>query len=279
MTKEPVADARDRYIVPALAQGLSVLALFSRERPVLTAPEICEALGLPRASAFRLLVTLERAGYIRRGADERSYRLGPGLLNRGFAYLASLDLVDVAQPVLQKLRDETGLSAHMAVRDGREVVYVARVAAMTTVASSVHIGTRFPAHATIMGRMLLLDMAEDELKQLFPERKLPAATPQTPANIAALRALLAQDRARGYAVSNSFFERGVSAVATPVRDATGRIAAAINVTAVDTHMDAEAMHGRIKDAVLRAATDIGCWLSGASATGGRGMRRSLVASS
>ena len=115
--EKPDVDPRDRYIVPALAHGLAVLGLFSRERPALTAPEICEALQLPRASVFRLLVTLERGGYLRRERDERTFRLGPGLINRGFVYLSSLDLVEIAQPVLQKLRDETGLSAHMAVRE------------------------------------------------------------------------------------------------------------------------------------------------------------------
>jgi DNA-binding IclR family transcriptional regulator len=256
-------DPRERYIVPALANGLDVLGLFSRERPFLTAPEICSALGLPRASVFRLLVTLERAGYVLRGADERTFRLGPGLLNRGFTYLASLDLPEIGQAALQTLRDRTRLSAHLAVRDGREVVYVARVAALTTVASSVQIGTRFPAHATIMGRMLLLDLSDDELRALYPERKLPAVTPQTPSTLAELKEIMAQDRQRGYGVSQSFFEQGVSAVGAPVRDGAGRVVAAINVTAVDTHIDVEAMHGPIKDAVLDAARDIGRWLAGA----------------
>lgn len=256
-------DPRERYIVPALAHGLDVLALFSREKPALTAPDICEALKLPRASVFRLLVTLERAGYVLRGADERTFRLGPGLLNRGFTYLASLDLSEIGQPALQKLRDRTGLSAHLAVRDGRDVVYVARVAALTTVASSVQIGTRFPVHATIMGRMLLLDMDEAQLRALYPEQKLPQSTPQTPTTIDALVEILDADRARGYGVSQSFFERGVSAVGAPVRDGAGRVVAAVNVTAVDTHIDHEAMHGPIKDAVLAAAEDIGRWLAGA----------------
>lgn len=258
----PAADPRDRYIVPALAHGLAILELFSRERPALTAPEICDTLQLPRASVFRLLITLERAGYVRRERDERTFRLGPGLINRGFVYLSSLDLVEIAQPVLQRLRDETGLSAHLAVREGREVVYVARVAAMTTVATSVQVGTRFPAHATVMGRMLLLDMGKDELRALFPERRLPRSTPQTPASVTALWALLESDRARGYAVSQSFFEKGVSAVAAPVRDSASRIAAAVNVTAVDTHIDPDDMHGPIKSRVLAAASDIGQWLAG-----------------
>lgn len=260
---EKGSDPRERYVVPALANGLDVLALFSRERQSLTAPEVCEALKLPRASVFRLLVTLERAGYLLRGADERTFRLGPGLLNRGFTYLASLDLSEIGLPALHKLRDRTGLSAHLAVRDMREVVYVARVAALTTVASSVQIGTRFPAHATVMGRMLLLDLDEAELRALYPERKLPQSTPQTPSTLAELREVLAADRARGYGVSQSFFERGVSAVGAPVRDGAGRTVAAINVTAVDTHIGVDAMHGPIKDAVLAAASDIGRWLAGA----------------
>lgn len=261
--KEKAPDARERYVVPALAHGLEVLSLFSRENPSLTAPDICAALGLPRATVFRIMVTLERAGYVLRGADERTFRLGPGLLNRGFTYLASLDLSEIGQPALHRLRDRTGLSAHLAVRDGREVVYVARVAALSTVASNVQIGTRFPAHATIMGRMLLLDMGDDELRALFPERKLPQSTLQTPGTLADLREVLAADRTRGYGVSQSFFERGVSAVGAPVRDGAGRVVAAINVTAVDTHIDAEAMHGPIKEAVLDAAQDIGRWLAGA----------------
>ncbi len=261
--KEKAPDPRERYVVPALAHGLEVLSLFSRENPSLTAPDICAALGLPRATVFRIMVTLERAGYILRGADERTFRLGPGLLNRGFTYLASLDLSEIGQPALHRLRDRTGLSAHLAVRDAREVVYIARVAALSTVASNVQIGTRFPAHATIMGRMLLLDMSDDELRALFPERKLPQSTPQTPATLVALKDVLAADRTRGYGVSQSFFERGVSAVGAPVRDGAGRVVAAINVTAVDTHIDVEAMHGAIKEAVLDAAQDIGRWLAGA----------------
>lgn len=264
--KTSTADPRERYIVPALQQGLDVLALFTREQPALTAPDICAALNLPRATVFRLLVTLERAGYLLRGADERTFTLGPGLLNRGFTYLASLDLPQIAQAALQSLRDRTGLSAHLAVRDGREVVYIARVAAITTVASSVQIGTRFPVHGTLMGRMLILDMSDEELRQLFPEKTLPKITKQTPKTLAELKKLLVGDRELGYGISQSFFERGVSAVGAPVRDNAGHVVAAINVTAVDTHIDVDKLHGPIKDAVLDAARDIGRWLASAPAT-------------
>ena len=250
-----------KYIVPALAQGLAVLALFSRERSTLTAPDIAQELKLSRTTVFRLLHTLQAMGYVCRADEERRYKLGSALLGRGFSYLASLDIVEVAQPFLEHLRDETGMSAHMAVRDGRDVVYVARYAARTTVASSVHIGTRFPVHATVMGRMTICDFSDAELAELYPDEKLPRFSEQTPSTRTALRAILDEDRAKGYAVSQSFFERGVSSIAAPVRDGSGRIVAAINVTAVDNVIDLGFMHGRMKDLVLKASSDITQWIT------------------
>lgn len=248
-----------RYIVPALAQGLAILSMFTRQRTRLSAPEIAQECALSRTTVFRLLHTLVAAGYLRKESDERHYSPGPALLSSGFSYLASLDYVELAQPVLQKLRDDTGLSSHLAIRDGREVVYVARYAAKTTVRSSVTIGTRFPIHATIMGRMLLLDASDGELDALFPDKKLPRFSEQTPATLDDLKRMLAEDRARGYAASQSFFERGVSSVAAPVRDATGEIVGAINVTSVDAYVDPAAMNGWIKDRVLAAAREITRW--------------------
>ncbi|MDK9696913.1 MAG: IclR family transcriptional regulator [Siculibacillus sp.] len=259
---ETEAPSKDRYIVPALMQGLSVLSLFSRDRPGLTAPEIAQELGLSRTTVFRILHTLQTTGYVSRRDEERVYRLGPAVLSRGFVYLASLDVVELARPALIALRDATGLSTHMAVRDGREVVYVARFPAATTVNSSVQIGTRFPIHATVMGRMMICDWSEAELRALFPELDLPAFTEQTPRSLAALEELLAADRARGYAVSQSFFERGVSSVAAPVRDDLGRTVATINATSVDNYVSLDDMNGRIKDAVLAAAAEISQWMSG-----------------
>ncbi len=258
-----------KYIVPALAQGLAALSLFSRDRVRLTAPDIAQELGLPRTSVFRMLHTLEAMGFVRREEDERHFRLGSALLGSGFAYLASLDFIEVAQSVLQNLRDKLDMSVHMAIRDGRDIVYVSRYAAQTTVRSSVTIGTRFPAHATIMGRMLLLDLSDFGLRELFPFEPFEKYSDQTPLTLAALTALLSGDRERGYAATQSFFERGVSSVAAPVRNSSGAIAAAINVTSVDAYVDPALMEGRVKDAVLDAATEITRWISGDAGAPGR----------
>jgi DNA-binding IclR family transcriptional regulator len=253
--------SENRYIVPALAQGLGILSLFGGENRSFTAPEIARRLQLPRTKVFRLLQTLQSMDYVRCGEDKRHFTLGPALLRGGFEYLASLDMVEVAQPILQRLRDTTGLSSHMAIRDKREIVYVARFAARSTIASSVNIGTRFPVHATIMGRMTLCEMDDKELAALFRDHLLPRFTPQTPTTLKALKGLLAADRQRGYAVSQAFFETGVSAIAAPVRDGAGRIVAAINVTAVNAHIDEQAMHGALKQSVLEAAGEVSRWLA------------------
>ena len=249
-----------RYTVPALAQGLAVLALFSRERPVWTPPEIARELSLARATVFRLLQTLEADGYVTRDDGERSFRLGVAVLSRGFAYLSSLDLVEVSQPVLKRLRDKTGLSSHLVTRDGREIVYVVRFAGHSALTSNVTVGTRFPVHATVLGRMLICEFSDAQLADLFPERELATYSEHTPATRQELAALLAQDRARGYATSQSFFERGVSSIAAPVRDKSGNIIASINITAVDARVTTEEMNGILKDEVLAAAAEITNWI-------------------
>lgn len=258
---------KDPYLVPALQHGLKILMLFSREQPLLGAPDIVRQLSLPRASAFRLLHTLEQMNFLVADGD-RKFRLGPAVLGLGFGYLVSDDLVDIAQPILRRLRDQTGLSSHMAVLDGKEVVYVIRHAARSTIASSVSVGTRFPVHATVMGRMLISDMTQAELRAMFPDERLPAFSPQTPKTVSELAFMLREDRERGYAVSQSFFEKGVCTVAAPVRDGFGQTVASINVTAVDSYVDETRLHGELKDAVLEAARMIGLWLS----PGGAGVR-------
>lgn len=260
LEKQDEDDARDPYIVPALRHGLEILKLFAKEKSALGAPEIARELSLPRASAFRLLHTLEGMNFLVADSD-RKFRLGPAVLGLGFGYLASDDLIDIAQPVLKQLRDKTGLSSHMAILDGSEVVYVIRHAARSTISSSVRVGTRFPVHATVMGRMLVCDFTYAQLRSMFPEDRLQVYTPLTPSTIGELAFLLRDDKARGYAVSQSFFEKGVSTVAAPVRDGFGQVVASINVTAIDTHVTEAQLHGALKDAVLDAAREIGMWLS------------------
>ena len=222
----------DRYVVPAVARALEILQLFSAGRRLITAPEIARELGIPRSTVFRLAQTLEHLGLLERNEGGHAFRLGVGVLRLGFEYIASLDLAEIARPFLEALRDKTGLSAHLVVRDGDEVVVILKAPRRSSISGSLNLGKRLPAHATVLGRSILADTSPKELRTIFSGRKnqLKVYSKQTPRTIAQLEKLLAEDEARGYAISESFFESGISAVSAPVRDGSRRVVAAINAT-------------------------------------------------
>ena len=241
-----------RYNVPGLERGLRLLQLFDRTRRHLTAAEMARFLDIPRSTAFRIAQTLEFLGFLERDGDR--YRVGPAVLRLGFEYIASLDVTEFARPLVERLRDDTGLSAQLVIRDGREVVVVLKASPPSTFASSVTVGTRLPAHATILGRVLLGDADDDTLGALYPEPSLPQTSSNSPRTLTELKRLIREDRARGYAVSESFFEQGISAIAAPVRDGSGRIVAAVSVTAQRPSLEPKALRERLVAQVLGAAT-------------------------
>jgi DNA-binding IclR family transcriptional regulator len=149
------------------------------------------------------------------------------VLSLGFEYLASLELTELGSPLLQRLRDEIGYSCNLVVRDGRSIVYVAKVSAPTLFPSAVNLGTRLPAHATVLGRVMLTDLDHREMSELYPDEELEVYSPSTPSTLTALQGLLAQDRANGYAMGAGFYEPSITSIATPVRDHTGRVVAAL----------------------------------------------------
>lgn len=244
------ADA-SRYLVPALERGLRLLGEFTRDTPALSAPELGRRLRLPRSTTFRLLATLERLGYVVRSGND--YRLGLGVLRLGFEYLASLELTELGQPLLARLCDETRLACNLVVRDGRSIVYVAKVTPPTPLASSVHVGTRLPAHATVLGRVLLGDMDLDALRALYPEERLEAFSGNTPRTVAELHEMLRVDRERGYVLGEGFFEASISTVAAPVRERTDRVVAALGITVASARIDPSRVAALVR--AVRACAD------------------------
>jgi DNA-binding IclR family transcriptional regulator len=245
--------------VPGLDRGIAILRLFHRDRPLLGAPQVAVELGIPRSTVHRLLTALVELGLLRRDAGGL-FALGAGVLGIGFEYLASLDIVELSNPVLARLRDATDWSTHLTILDGTSVIYLSRHPSRSAVSSNIHVGSSLPAHATIMGRLMLGGLDRDQLRTLYPGRTLPPAGAETPTTLAALEGLIAADRARGYAVSSGFFESGVLAVAAPVYDGQGRIVAAINATALASAADAETLNGTLKDEIVAAAREISALL-------------------
>ncbi|MDP5008883.1 MAG: IclR family transcriptional regulator, partial [Glaciimonas sp.] len=179
----PEADADRKYSVPGLERGLRILMEFSARDPVLSAPELASRLDIPRSTVFRILQTLESLGFLERGQDERHFRLGVAVLRLGFDYLNSLELTDLGLPIITRLRDSSGYSSQIVIRDGRHIVFVAKAASREAIFSTVNVGTRLPAHATVLGRVLMGDLTLDELKAVFPEKQLQRFTEFTPATV------------------------------------------------------------------------------------------------
>jgi len=233
----PSDTSGDKYMVPALERGLRLMQEFGRDNATLGAPELARRLNLPRATVFRMLNTLESMGFLQRAGSSNEYRLGLAVLRLGFEFLASLELTELGQPVLEDLSCRTGLPCHLVVRDGRSIVYIAKVAPPIPFTSSVHVGTRLPAHATVLGHTLLGDLSLPELRALYPESRLERHSAQTPATVDDLFNQIQASRARGHVISEGFFETGICTVAAPVRDHSGQVVAALGITLSAARLD------------------------------------------
>ena len=214
--------------VEALARGLDVLTCFGAGRPGMTLAEIATAADLARPTARRLLLTLAELGYVR--ADGPAFTLTPQVLRLGIAYVGSLGLWDIARPHMAALVAQTRESSSMAQLDGADIVYVARVAVPKIITLRVDIGTRFPAPQTSQGKVLLAALPPAEVAGCSPSRAGPACRRSRRRTTADFAAELAAVRARGWALADEELAPGIRSVAVPVRDGTGTVRAAMNVT-------------------------------------------------
>ena len=245
----------DRYLVPGLVRGLTVLKLFTPDRPRLRLSDMAADLGITRSAAFRTAYTLTAMGCLLHDANSQTFTLGPGVLRLTHGFVAAREVVDVAQPELERLRTEIGWSVHMGVLDGASVLYVFRAAAGVGDASIVHVGRRLPARSTAMGRVLLSGLDDDQLRALYRPDAGGARYGKGPS----LPDLLAQadrDRAAGLVIHTGDFEARIVSAAAPVRDVSGDMVAAINVTRANTPEAAAAVQGPAARALADTAARI-----------------------
>jgi IclR family pca regulon transcriptional regulator len=246
----------ERYLVGGLMRGLDVLRCFDRDHQTLSLGEVARMLGWRRTEPFRFLHTLEALGYLHRDPVTKRYRLTTKSLEIGFSALANLPLPELAQPYLERLRDRTNGSAHVGILEGNEVVYIARAASRAILGSTIHIGSRLPAHATAMGKTLLAARPDAWIRTWLERNDLERYTATTLAEVTALLDELALIRARGYAISNAEFEPGIRSVAAPIVDDSGEAVAAINLTAPSNALHDDAIETIVIPAVCEAAGEL-----------------------
>ena len=205
----------DQEYIPSLEKGLAVMELFSAETPDLTLSQVARALSLTPGSARRVLHTLETLGYLT--CEETRFSLTPRALKLGFAYLSSQPLATVARPLLMELAVTLSANCSIAVLDNTDVVYVARATYRHIKRDFVALGSRFPAHGTSPGKVLLAALPEDEIRKRYKNKPIEQFTPNTVPSIKALQTELAQVRAQGYAVNDQQTFLGHRSVAIPLQ--------------------------------------------------------------
>lgn len=240
--------------VQSLVRGLAVIRTFDAEHAQQTLSEVARRADLSRATARRVLHTLVEVGYV--ATDGKDFSLRPRILELGHAYLNSLRLPEVAEPHLERLRSSVNESCSVAVLDGTEVVYVARVASRQIMTVAINVGTRFPAHVTSMGRVLLAGLSESELDHVLRQVEFEAITPHTITDPARLRTELGRVARQGYALVDQELAPGLRSLAAPVHDRTGRVAAAVNVSASARRGTQASLRAELLEPLLDAARDI-----------------------
>lgn len=240
-------DQGSREFVQSLARGLAVIRAFDAEHPMLTLTEVAARAELTRAAARRFLLTLETLGYVR--SSGRDFALTPRVLELGFSYLSALSLPQLAQPHLERLSREVDESVSAAVLDGDDIVYVARVPTRRIMSVGITIGTRFPAHATSMGRVLLAALPIEERAALLA-RPLTSPATGAPVDPGILSETLDRVAAGGYAIVDGDLESGVRSIAAPLRGRDGRVLAAVNVSTAKTRVPLESLRRSILPALL-----------------------------
>ncbi|MEV5052438.1 IclR family transcriptional regulator domain-containing protein [Arthrobacter sp. LAR12-1-1.1] len=245
--------ASDQY-VQSLARGLAVIRAFDTEHPKMTLTEVAARTELTRATARRFLHTLAELGYVR--TDGKTFALTAKVLQLGYAYLSGLSLPQLAQPHLEELSLELGESTSAAVLEGTDIAYIARVSTRRIMTVGITVGTRFPAYATSMGRVLLAALPPAKLEDYLAATEIRPLTPGAIGTRADLLAELDTVRAQGWCLLDQELELGLMSIAAPVHDGP-KVVAAINVSlqaqTVSTQTDPDAYLKAVREATVATA--------------------------
>ena len=251
MPTPDTAEKETDYSVPALARGLSVLGMFNAQTRALSIYEIAERLAVSTSAVYRILFTLTQMGYLNKVHNQ--YELGARVISDGFSYLASRDIVEVAMPHLNQLRDRTSLSCHLSIREQTDSLYLYRAFAAQRLSVNIPVGTRIACHCTAMGRMLLTALDDEALNSLYQHIRLDDYPAPAPRTLPDLQAMVHQDRAQGWVLHRSDYS---TAIATAIMDHSGHVIAAINLSGPDAVMDPDGATDRFQHLLLEYSAKI-----------------------
>jgi IclR family transcriptional regulator, pca regulon regulatory protein len=235
-------DTGDKEFMATLAKGLAVLGAFDKARPAMTLSQAAEVAGLSRATARRILRTLTTLGYVEQSG--RQFALSSRILKLGYAYLATQNWIEQAAAPMRQLSEQFHESCSLAILQGTEIVYVARIPASRIMSVALAVGTRLPAFHTALGRIQLGYLDDAELWRRLRSLRIEAYTPSTITEIQALFERVREDHAQRFAIVDEELERGLRAIAVPILDRSGQAVAALNLSTHTTRTTRSEMRER-----------------------------------
>ena len=246
----------EKKFINSLSRGLSVLSLVSESSSPLTLTELSNHLQLRKSTVQRLTYTLQHLKYLQRDLEAKTYRLGPNALSIGLSAMRSLDLRNVAPPILKEASKEIGETVNLAILDGSDIVYIERIKTEQIVNINLHVGSRLPAYCTSMGKAILAFLPREHSEKVLKTTKLNPVTPYTINSKTALREELRKVRERGFSTNNEELSIGLKSVAAPVRNYKGEVIAAVNIAIPSIRAPLEKLETFFAEKVIDTANRI-----------------------
>src|ERR1700728_1015435 len=240
--------------VQSLDRGLAVVRAERPDRERLSLSDVARHTGMTRAAARRFLLTLVELGYVRN--DGRDFSLRPRVLELGYAYLSGLTLPDIAAPHMEELVGRLHESSSISVLDGEQIAYVVRVPTKRIMTIAIAVGTRFPAYATSMGRVMLAELSDEDLDDYLLQTELQPITSRTLTDAGQFRAKLAEVARQGYCIVDQELEDGLRSIAVPIRGIPDVGTAAINVSAHASRVSIDVLRDEFLPELQRTACQI-----------------------
>ena len=247
-------EERSGDFIQSLERGLAVIDSFSKERPAQTLSEVAELTGLTRATVRRMLLTLAELGYVRRNG--RLFSLTPKVLDLGYSFLSSFQVLELAQGPMERLVEAVKESSSLSILDGSDIVYVARVPTTRIMTISLALGSRLPAYPTSMGRVLMASRPDSEVEDYIARTTFEPLTRYTTTDKDEFRAILHKTRDQGYAMVDQELEEGVRSLAAPIHNSRGEVLAAMNVSCHATRADMTRLREEFLPQLLATAQEV-----------------------
>ena len=236
------------YTLSSVKNALKILKSFSMDEPEKKITELATNLGLGKSTVSRLMSTLASEGFVEKNPENQRYRLGLSILSLASVCTSNFEIHKEAMPVLHQLVEKTGETAHLAILDGLDVIYLHKVESKHHVRAFTHIGKRNPAHCTSSGKILLAYKGEHLIEKTI-QQGLKQYTKHTITDPKELRKSLDEVRTLGYSISSEELAEGVVSIASPVRDYTGQVIASVNIVGPIQRLNDHTITNHIKKVV------------------------------